>query len=101
MGLNLNKALTWMTVIFIAICMVWSCANGFWTFKNWQEKNDLELKVQGAGISCNNAMATLVNSFGNSIKDYPQIKIDIENLKKNQVNNIDKDNTINVNPNNK
>lgn len=102
MGLNLNKTLTWIAVIMIAIACVWSLGNGFWTYKNWLHSDDMELRLNGAAITCNNAMSKLVDSFGNSIEDYSSIKQDIETLKKKESdNNNNKDTEINIDPNKK
>lgn len=100
-GVNLNKVMTWMAIIFIGICMVWSLGNGFWTYKNWVTDNEIDMRVNAAGITCNNALATLTNSFGTAIKDYSTIKQDVETLKKNQDNNINSKNNLVIEPNQK
>jgi hypothetical protein len=93
-GLDQNKTLMWMIIIFIGICMLWSCGLGFWTYKNWQESNNLDLKINGAGITCNNNMATLSSKWTIVIDDYLELrKSEIEILKKNE-------NDININNNN-
>lgn len=99
MGLNLNKALTWMTVVFIAICMVWSGALGFWTYKNMKWSDEMDLRVNQNGMVCNNAMATLVQKYGGIVNDYYDLKKDeIEILKKNENPNTNKQTEIDISP---
>lgn len=87
-GLDTNKTLMWMLICFVGVCMIWSLVLGFWTFKNWEASTDLDLRVNAAGITCNNAMATLTNKYGIVLDDYMELRKDeIEILKKNE-NNI-------------
>lgn len=85
--------------IFATVLVVSIMLNVGFGYFLWDSSQDRNMEINQAGINCNNAMASISNTYGDVVTEYFELKArEMESIKSNQNPNNNIDNSISITP---